>query len=80
MAALLINPERTVDAALPPRFTEYLPGLGHIFDAVATALGIVGQAGYDLIFTIGVTLGFYLEVVIVSTVFWAIFSVFSKYE
>ena len=80
LAALLINPERTADAALPPLFVEYLPGLGHIFDAVATALGIVGQAGYDLIFTIGVTLGFYIEVAIVSTVSWAIFLVFSKSE
>ncbi|WAI01448.1 hypothetical protein [Methanogenium organophilum] len=80
LAALLINPERTVDAALPPLFAEYLPGLGHIFDAVATALGFVGQAGYDLIFTVGVTLGFYIEVAIVSTIFWAIFSLFSKSE
>lgn len=80
LAALLINPERTVDAALPPLFAEHLPGLGHIFDAGATALGFVGQAGYDLIFPIGVTLGFYIEVAIVSTVFWALFSVFSKSE
>ncbi|MBT8507561.1 hypothetical protein AZH53_03890 [Methanomicrobiaceae archaeon CYW5] len=79
LAGLLINPELW-EGAPPPLFVEYLPGLGHIFDEVATALGIVGQAGYDLIFIIGVTLGLYIEVAIASTVFWAVFSIFSKSE
>jgi hypothetical protein len=79
LAALLINPDRWAGAP-SPLFAEFIPGLGHIFDVVAAAFGFVGQAGPDLIFTIGVTLGFYIEVAIVSTVFWGIFSFFSKFE
>ncbi|GAB7015804.1 hypothetical protein [Methanogenium cariaci] len=79
LVALLVNPDGWAGAP-PPLFAEFIPGLGHILDAGVAALGLAGQTGSSLLFSIGVTLGFYLEVAVVSTVFWATFSVFSGYE
>ena len=65
--ALLQNPESWANGP-PPLFADRLPGLGIIFDAVATALGTAGKAGYDVFFNTGIILGFYIEVAIVSAV------------
>jgi hypothetical protein len=69
--ALLVNPESWANGP-PPLFADRLPGVGIIFDAVATALGTAGKAGYDVFFSTGIILGFYIEVAIVSAVVYVL--------
>lgn len=65
LVAQLVGPDR-LPGASPPVFAEKLPVLGILFDALAEAIGTVGELGYRGFFSLGLLAGLYLEVFFVT--------------